>query len=1016
MQVTEKIKPNQKQQECIDNIDGKYLVLAGPGTGKTFTIIQRIKSMIEREIEPDKILCLTFTDAAANEMKVRLEKELDKLSIDVDIFTYHSFCCNLIDLYPDEFELPHSYKIMTDAVSRAFIKECIDEINPKEFRTTKNDPYYYIDTIKRRIEEIKKHRLDKEQYFNNIKTNPYWEPELFRLKDELEAKLKKGDSRTKTLVNSIEKHRKKLEQARELWEFYERYQAKMDENHYIDYNDMINSVLDKFEESPAFLDKAANKYEYILVDEYQDTNQSQNEIVFQLTHALKSENVFVVGDDDQIIYTFQGAKLDTIEKFLEEFPDTKVICLEDNMRSTQWILDTAREIAKQDTRRLEDNQKFAGYKISKNLTAKNEKLFDKNKPVRCFKYADLMQEYTEIVDEIEKLVSSSDCPKDDEGNKKLSEIAILTRTNGELSEFAEMLKARNIPFELKDGKSIFAIQAVNILIYYMQMLVNPEMNSFRIFQLLLAKPFSINPKDYLKLYENLSKYKTFIEAIRAIPESEFIEPEKIKKFIETYDYLSVYKTKENIKNTVLEIGSKTGIFNYYLNTELNQSENIMGLKRIIDEASSYSDIYKAHFLEEFVEYLKILSEDGIAILTDKAPVAMNAIQLCTYYSAKGREFEYVYMPTLNADKWESDTRTLRPEIPVDKSEYKTKEELNELKLSDRIKVMYVGMTRAKHTLRLSYVQTINGKAKKPSVFISTIQDMLEKETEPFIYTEPSFYYTAAQALTKRDYDYRKDFCALVDAKLADRSFSPTAINQYLKCPRQYLYEKILELQAKDGNPDAFSYGSAIHEACEYLINYAKERGEYPSKEMFIEVFKNKLDTLPLSGFNQRTNLEGRGEKALNEYYHQITSTPIDWLYEAEKPLYFELDGIKFYGIIDRIDKNGDGSFTIYDYKTGNAKNGVEPDGEHEDYYNQMALYKYFFEQYEGAKVSKTTFIYPEDYTNNLDLELSKEDCEQVVEKFKNAIFAIRNYNFEPSHNAKACQYCNYRDFCEMEIV
>ena len=221
MQVIEKIKPNIKQQECIDNINGKYLVLAGPGTGKTFTIIQRIKSMIERGIEPSKILCLTFTDAAANEMKIRLEKELDKLSVDVNIYTYHSFCCNIIDEYPEEFELSHSYRIMNDAVLRAFIKECIDEINPKEFRTEKNDPYYYIDTIKRRIEEIKKHRLNKEQYFKNIETNPDWEPELFRLKDELEAKLKKGEKRVKTLVGNIEAQGKKIEQARELWTLYE---------------------------------------------------------------------------------------------------------------------------------------------------------------------------------------------------------------------------------------------------------------------------------------------------------------------------------------------------------------------------------------------------------------------------------------------------------------------------------------------------------------------------------------------------------------------------------------------------------------------------------------------------------------------------------------------------------------------------------------------------------------------------------------------------------------------------
>ena len=135
-----------------------------------------------------------------------------------------------------------------------------------------------------------------------------------------------------------------------------------------------------------------------------------------------------------------------------------------------------------------------------------------------------------------------------------------------------------------------------------------------------------------------------------------------------------YKTKENIKNTVLEIGAKTGIFNHYINTDLNKTESIAGLKRLIDEATTFSDIYKTSFLEAFVEYLDILNEDEIEILTEKAPVSLNAIQLCTYYSAKGREFEYVYMPTLNSDKWESFRGSMKPEIPLHSSEYKTKEE------------------------------------------------------------------------------------------------------------------------------------------------------------------------------------------------------------------------------------------------------------------------------------------------------------------------------------------------------
>ena len=662
--------PNAKQQECIDNTEGKYLVLAGPGTGKTFTIIERIKSMIEKGIEPDKILCLTFTDTAANEMKVRLENELDRLSVDVNIYTYHGFCYEIIETYSEEFELPENVKIISEAISRAFIKECIDEISPKAFRTEKNDPYFYIDTIKYRIEEIKRNRLTKEKYFFNLKYNEDWEPKLTRLKDELREKNLKGDTRVKTLISNIENTEKEIAKARELWDFYELYQTKMHSKNYVDFNDIISFVLDKFEDNPAFLDKIARKYEYILVDEYQDTNSAQNSIVFNLTEALPSGNVFVVGDDDQIIYTFQGARLDNIEKFLTKFPEAKVICLTDNMRSTQSILDVSREIANQDLRRIEINPAFSRFGICKKLISKNETISSKNKPVRCYAYADLLQEYTEIVSEIDELVNSSNCPTDDDGNKKYSEIAILTRTNAELEIYAEMLKERNIPYELKDGKSIFTIRASITLYFYMQALVSPELNSDKLFKLLLSPPFSIHTKDYEILYNEYSKYNSFIEMLRNIDKNMFVEGDKIKKFAEIFDYLMEYKANETIKNTVLEIGSKTGIFYYYLNGGINKTENIAGIKKLIDEAKEYTEIMPTGTLDDFVEHLDISLNDEIDIKTSKAPVSRNAVQLSTYYSAKGKEFEYVYMPSLLANRWESDTKSLKPSIPLRPDEFR----------------------------------------------------------------------------------------------------------------------------------------------------------------------------------------------------------------------------------------------------------------------------------------------------------------------------------------------------------
>lgn len=1027
MSIAEKTvrTPNKKQQECIDNIQGQYLVLAGPGTGKTFTLIERIKNMLSQGVEQEKILCLTFTDAAACEMKKRIEEELQVISCDVQIFTYHSFCCEIIDEFSEEFEVPANYRIITDPISKAFIKECIDELQPVYFRTEKNDPYFYINTIKRRISAIKQNRLTKEQFFKNLKENFDWEPEIRRISEKIEMVLSGQDKRTKKPpYDDLEKAQKKVEQAKELWHFYELYQNKMEKAKYLDFNDMINLVLDKFEANQSFLYKIANRYEFVMVDEYQDTNKSQNEIVFALAKALDSKNVFVVGDDDQIIYRFQGAKLDTIENYLNEFSQTKIICLTENMRSTQPILDAARAVIAQDPLSLMNSGNFKdkdGNPINKDLVAKNPDIIEKTSPVRFYKYADIMQEYTEIVNEIEELINSDKCPKDKKtGQKVLSEIAILTRSNAEVQEFADMLKSRNIQYELKDGKNIFSITAVNVLYFYIQFLINPEMHSWRIFQLLPAQPFGICPKDYQILHEEVSKEKTFIEVLRKTDWNNFQEPEKLKNFLKTFDYLSEYKSKENIKNTILEIGAKTGIFDYYLNTDINKCESIAGLKQFIDEAAGFSEIYKTSFLEEFYTYLKSIIEDEETIKTEKSPVPMNAVQLCTYHSSKGREFEYVYMPTLDSYKWESSSKTLKPEIPLAREEYKTDNEIKEkIKPSDLTKLMYVAMTRAKHTLRMSYPETINKKPRKPTKFITSIQDLLQKEEQPFEYDEQSYWTQVSNTLIKREYDYKKDFSNFIDTKLADRAFSASSVNRYLACPRMYLYNDILKLTPKDGNPNFLSYGTAIHKACEEAFKFLKENKTPPTKEDLIKWFKDEFSTLPMESYEQRKNFEGRGINSLSNYYCQIANTASNCLYSQEEKIHYTFeDGTKFYGIIDRIDKNEDGTYSIYDYKTGNNKNsGIKIGGIHEDYYNQMAWYKYFYEQSTGNKISVTKFIYPEDFqSKNNGIEYTQDEILTAVEKFKQAVLGIKSHEFEPTYKENSCKNCPYRDFCEMNRI
>jgi len=1024
------LKPNKKQQQCIDTKDKKYiLVLAGPGTGKTYTIIEKIKSVIKDGTPPEKILALTFSDAAANEMKKRLDDEMKQLDSGVYMSTYHSFCLDIIKNHPQDFELPENYQIITDTAKIKLMKECIDEYKPEAYKTKRNDPYHFVGEILGNIKEIKRRRYSKEDYFYNIEHNEDYNPTLEKAIEKLHNNPKDVEKAEK----NVENVQRKVDKAKELWAFYELYKGKMEAEHLIDFEDMINFVLDKFDQAPMFLKEIANEYEYLFVDEYQDTNRSQNEIIIRLTESMDNGKVFVVGDDDQLIYTFQGARLDTIERFLDKFPDTEIICLEENMRSTQNILDFAREITKQDANRLEKNPKFED-KICKDLKAKNEDICKLNESVRITRYNHPMQEAIQIVDEIEKLIKSDNCPKDDDGNKDLSEIAILMSKNDELITYAEMLKNRNIPYELKDGKNIFEIKSSCVFYYYLKMLVSPEGYSDKLLKCLLLEPFKISSKYYERLLGD-KKNSTFIDTMRELAAEKVSKEEEkdqfvIKNFIDVYDHLQKYRTDENLKNVVIEVGAKTGIFDYFLNTDINRNENIAGIKKIIDEAKNYSDAERTIFLEDFIEYLDMAYNGDTVIKTDKAPVKLNAVQLSTYHSSKGKEFACVYMPALYATKWEKENKTYKPSIAVHPDEYISTDRSREIKIADKIRVMYVGLTRARYILRLSYAQSEKDKSTGLSDLINTAIEEVKKIDEKIIEEQPApkfdedaYWLETTKEFIKCDYDYSKEFHALVDAKTKEKSFSPTSVNVYIGCPRKYLYETILGLSAKDGNADNMHLGSAVHEACELAVKYAKGHGCYPDKATFIKYFTDKLNQLHLSSKSAYEILRGRGEKALEKFYVQFCNTPIKELHSAEEDIDFEIDGIKFKGVIDRIEKDSDGNYHIYDYKTGKAKDEsiICPGGEHEDYYNQIALYKYFYQKKENCKVVKTGFIFPEECDKNLDLQLTDEDCQAVYDKFIGAIKNIKSYKFEPVEKkdrktSNACKHCQYKDFCNFDVV
>ena len=1009
------ITPNAKQQEAIDNLKGQIMLLAGPGTGKTFTIIQRIEKMLAQGIEPSSILCLTFSDAAATEMKQRLTKKMGILASSVDIYTYHSFCNDIIKLYPQQFSLGVGVRLITGTEKIKIMKDCIDEANLQFFIPSKADRYHFAKDFINYVEKLKSQRVSKEEYLKNIDTNPTLTPRLRELEFEIEERLAKGETRNKTRLAEIEKIKTNIEKAKELWTLYELYSNKMHALSLIDFSDMINFVLSAFEEDITFLREVSNKYKYFLVDEYQDTNDLQNEIIFQLLDGNNEKNILVVGDDDQIIYGFQGANIDNIENFLLRYPDTKVICLNENNRSTQSVLDFSYEVINQDKSRLENNEKFKAKNISKKLIAKNPNIITKDKKIKRLQFGDTLQEFNYIVEDIEKLVKSENCPTE------LSQIAIIAKKRQELQTFGELLKAKNIPFQIDEGKSIFSIKSTIVIYFYLKALDNYLMSSDKLFGLILSEPFKIDLEDYNKILQEkrlLKKEKPndFISIMQRL--KDWKNPEKIEKFLNTFFYLQKYSATNDLRNTIVEILNRTGILEFFFTTELNRSENLQGIKKLLSEASDFSNINQATGLKDFVEYLDDCLNNEIDICLDKDTLVQNAVQLTTYHGSKGREFEYVYLPNLIAKNWEDFRMAGEYKLITDPVYDKEEQQLR--KDRELTKLLFVGITRAKHSLCLSFADMCDKKTQQITKYLADFANY-DFDSKQFEYKEDDFTQEFVRSISREVYDNQKAFKSEIEERVKNVVLSPSRLNDYLACPRKFFYIKVLGIDVEEANWDYANFGSIIHKLLENSVKITKQTGKYPEFEKIKQEFYDGLDNTRFTTAAMKEKFEKSGIKMLENYYPYFSSIPVDRIAEVE----YTFDGVQVgenfvTGKIDRIEKNSDGTYELYDYKTGTPVSGtkVAPNQPKENYFNQLCFYKYAFEKATGKKVSQVGLIYVENHAKNVYKNLINEDMEYIEDLINSTYEKIKNFEFKPIKEDPngECKNCAYKHLCKLDLI
>jgi DNA helicase-2/ATP-dependent DNA helicase PcrA len=605
---------NPAQREAVTYTSGPLLVLAGAGSGKTRVLTYRIAYLIgAKRVNPWNILAVTFTNKAAGEMKERVERLLGKAGTDVWVSTFHSWCARNLRREAHLLGYTKSFSIYDQDDQRSVIKKCMEEL---EISSKKFSP----DAVQSRISSAKDRLLA-------------WEDFSSQAKDFFEENVAK---------------------------VYQLYQRKLQEANAFDFDDLIMKTVEFFTNQPDILERYQNRFSHILIDEYQDTNHAQYVLVNLL--ASEGRNLCVVGDEDQSIYGWRGADINNILNFEKDYPDAKVIKLEQNYRSTQVILDAAGAVVK-------NNQNRKGKTLYTQIEG--------GEKVGLLILENEHQEAEALVRQLQHLIKHQ--------GYSLSDFVILYRTNAQSRVLEQQLRDNGIPYMIVGGLRFYERKEVKDILAYLRVLTNPR-DDLSLKRIINVPVRGIGAKTISKI-ENfcLRKNLSLVEGIRLIDKIEGISPRlksTIHDFSKMMDGFSILRDKLPIDELTELVAEKTGYLDELKKEKTVEAESrIENIKELINATSEFKERSESPTLEGFLEEVSLITDIDVWDKTKEA------VTLMTLHAVKGLEFGVVFIAGLEEGLFPL-SRSL--ENPSD--------------LEEERRLFYVGMTRAKERLFLSYAR------------------------------------------------------------------------------------------------------------------------------------------------------------------------------------------------------------------------------------------------------------------------------------------------------------------------
>lgn len=1063
---TEYKKLNNEQKRAVDAIDGPLLVVAGPGTGKTQLLSLRVANIIEKtDTAPGNILCLTFTDNAARNMRERLEEIIGHRAYHVNIHTFHSFGSDIIDKYPDHFVTRQLIQQIDELGSYELLREIFESLphdNPYSVRI--GEEYIMLKDVLSAISWFKKNALlpkelheivnqnqkftqsIEKQLANTFATTPtpkntaayekllkamarkatgkkvFGFPDYATVcADELQAAISQIDRSSRYAPsmtawrnrwcekNAHNEHVLKdggrsLRKMHALANIYQDLLGLMSQRGLFDFDDMIVEAVHALELDDDLRLTLQERYQYVLVDEFQDTNKAQLRILEALGNNPIFEgkpNIMAVGDDDQAIYAFQGAEVSNMVVFTKLFNDPKVIALQDNYRSSGEIIEGSYSIAQQISDRL-----------SKVLPAAEKRLRPMtNHPKTNMQhniFGSELSQYSWIAEQIEGAIKTGTKPED---------IAVIAPRHKYLERLMPYLGKLRIPVAYERRENILEAPIVLQLLKMSELVVHIQANKHDEIDALLSEVLGFEfweiPADeltelslecYNKNKHWMSLAPTHNNTAIAQTTKWFIrisQHSKLEPLEYILDQFMGVQVRES-EDEALSSSSKPSYFvsplkDYYFNEErFEQSTDtylaLLGQLSTLRQSLRRWKPKQTLFVADFVDFAKLHKQAKLKIIdTNPHTQTTSAVQVMTAYKAKGLEFGSVFIINAQDEIWgpTARSRTHRVTLPKNLPIAPLSDSDN-----DKLRLLFVALTRAKHTLYItSYTHTLENKLSPLLSFIGSPDSSENTHFQAKQLDRPSS--TEAVEILATDWVYRlrriiADKPALFEPILSNYKLSVTHLNNFIDVvhggPEYFFMHNLLRFPQAPTAPAA--YGDAIHETLRWIHGELRKNTKLPSIKQIEVHFLDMLDRKHLTKADYK-RFSARGKSALKGYMEK-RSDLFDGKNLVERG--FNNDGVvigsaRLSGKIDKMSFIEKGVLSVVDFKTGKPAHSWQGKDDWEKiklhrYRQQLLFYKLLVENSSSyhknavVKHAALEFIEPDDNSKLVDdLVLEFEDKE-----------------------------------------